>query len=226
MLIAISQRNDKNKHGDRIDNLENNYINYFERFGIKLLPIPNTTKDVSYYFENFPVSAIILTGGNDVNPELYGEKPDEGLAVSKERDNTERRMLEIAVNKKLPVFGFCRGMQFINVFFKGKLINDIKDHVGANHVAITHTIKIINEEAKKVLGDEIGVNSYHNQGITPDTLSPELTAFATADDVVEGFYHPSLPIAGVEWHPERKSPDEAANEKLVKAFLNRELFWK
>ena len=49
-----------NKHNDKIDNLENNYINYLEKFGIKLIVIPNTSKDISYYFENFPIEGIIL----------------------------------------------------------------------------------------------------------------------------------------------------------------------
>lgn len=212
MLIAISQRNDKNKHGDFIDNLENNYVNYLEKFGIKLLIIPNSTKDVFSYFEEPSISGIILSGGNDINPELYGEKRVNGLAVSKERDSIEKKMLEIAIKKKLPVLGICRGMQFINVFFKGKLTN-VEGHVAKNHIV-------------KTKDGEFEVNSYHGQGITSKEVSPELKVFAQSGEIIEGIYHPSMLIAGIQWHPERKSPNEKVNRKILKAFLDRKLFWK
>lgn len=221
MLIAISQRNDKNEYGSYVDNLENDYVNYFEKFGIKLIIIPNCSKDVASYFEEFPISGIILSGGNDIDPGLYGGKVEEGT-VSKERDETEKKMLEIAIKKKLPVLGICRGMQFINVFFKGKLVTKVKGEV--EHVAVEHNITILDKELVKVLGNDIKVNSYHKHKVE---LSSELEAFAqSSDGVIEGIYHPSLPVAGIQWHPERKSPDEEANNKILKAFLNKELFWK
>lgn len=227
MWIAISQRNDINKNGDGIDTLENNYVNYLENFGVKLVIIPNTAKDIGSYFGNFPIKGIILSGGNNVNPELYGNKFEEEMSISKERDETEKRLLEIAINKGLPVLGICRGMQFVNVFFKGKLAN-IKEEIGAEaeHVRVNHTIKITDKRAIEMLGAKAEVNSYHKYGILEGILSPRLKSFAKTDDgVIEGVYHPSLPIAGIEWHPERKSPDERINERIVRAFLERELFW-
>lgn len=229
MLIAISQRNDKNKHGEYIDNLENSYVNYLEKFGVKLIVIPNLTKDVDSYFKEFPILGVILSGGNDINPRLYGELLKEGLSVSDERDETEKKILEVAIKKKLPVLGICRGMQFINVFFKGKLIMNIKEETGTKieHVSANHKIIILNKELQKVLGKKTHVNSYHNQGIDSNRLSPELRTFAqSSDGIIEGVNHASLPIAGVQWHPERKSPDEEINNKIIKAFIEKELFWK
>ena len=72
------------------------------------------------------------------------------------------------------------------------------------------------------LGNELGkkamVNSYHHWGITIAGLAPPLEPFAISDGMVEGFYHPTLPIVGIVWHPERKSPDEMFNEKVMKYF--------
>ena len=104
MLVAISQRNDKNKHGDLIDNLENNYVNYLEGFGINLVIIPNTSDDIDFYFKGLPIEGVILTGGNAVNPKLYGEKLPKDPDVSKQRDSTEEKLLDIAIKKRLPVF--------------------------------------------------------------------------------------------------------------------------
>jgi len=229
MWVAISQRGDPNKFGDKTDNLENNYINYLESFGIKLVIIPNSSKNVEKYFKEFPISAVILSGGNDVDPKLY-EKDRKGLSsISIERDKTEKRLLELAIKNKLPTLGICRGMQFINVFFKGKLIKDIKGEMGKNHnhVKVDHQIDIIDDKSKMILGNKAKVNSYHNQGVNSETLSSELKVFAKSKDgIVEGFYHPTLPIAGIQWHPERKSPDEEVNSKIIDLFLNKKLFWK
>lgn len=209
MLVAISQRNDANKHGDRIDNLENNYVEYFLKFGIKLLVIPNVG-DVSYYFDNFPIEGVILSGGNDINT---GE---EGLAVAPLRDEVETKMLDVAVSKKLPVLCICRGMQFLNVCFGGKIVR-VDDHVARDHLVVSR------ESAK--LG-EFQVNSYHGFGILKENLSIKLKSFADCGNVVEGVYHPLLPIAGIQWHPERKSPNTEINKKLMNDFVNKEGFWK
>src|SRR3989344_474611 len=98
MLIAISQRRDKNQYGSYIDNLDAAYIEYFGKFGVHLLPIPNSANDVDYYLKNLPVEGVILSGGNDINPALYGseEKPE---TVSIERDLTEKKILEVSIKR-------------------------------------------------------------------------------------------------------------------------------
>ncbi len=227
MILAISQRQQYNKYDAPIDVLEHTYPQYFKSFGILLLPIPNVALRVQDYFNQFPIQGIILTGGEDINPKLYGENID-WPNTSPFRDETEKKMLEIAVAREIPVLGICRGMQFINVFFGGKLVKNIKEEITAEHLpGKDHLIKITNEKIISVLGEkEVMVNSYHNQAVTFGTVSPSLKIFATAEyNIIEGLYHPTLPIAGVQWHPERKNPEEEINNKLVEAFVKKELFW-
>jgi len=225
MLIAISQRNDQNKHGDFIDCLENSYVNYLKKFGIELLVVPNSVSGVEYYFNSFPIEGVILSGGNDIDPELYGTVRGENDSFSVMRDKTEQKMLELAVEKKIPVLGICRGMQMINVYFDGKLVNLNENE--KTHPIEHHYVKVV-DSTKEILGNESIVNSYHNFGVSKETLSPQLKMFATSKDekVIEGIYHPDFPIAGIQWHPERSSPDSGFNEKLMKAFVDRELFWE
>lgn len=226
MLIAISQRSVKMEKGDR-DALENNYIKYYEKFGITLAPVPNVSKNLDKYFEEIPIKGIILSGGNSINPALYGAKAV-GEDFSIERDNTEKRLVEIALNRKLPLLGTCRGGQFINIFFGGKLIQNIEQKTGKNHVVARHKVDITDKNAVDFFHKKNFItNSYHKQGVDKNTLSSELKPFAVSEDgIIEGFYHPRHMIAGILWHPERKGCDEEANKKLVKAFIEGKLFWE
>ena len=228
MWVAISQRMDMNAHGSKINNLEANYVKLFNEFDMNLIQIPNDPKNLERYFDDLPIQCIVLSGGNDIHPSYYDGEVMEGLNASLERDRTEEALLVMAIEKKLPVLGICRGMQFINVYFKGGLIVDIKESVGdeVSHVASDHEIFIADNGWIDLLGDRIMVNSYHNSGITKGTLSPELISFANAgDEVIEGFYHPTLPIVGIQWHPERESPDEIVNAKIIELILNNKGFW-
>lgn len=228
MLIALSQRQQYNKQGAPLDVLEQAYPLFLDNFNIKIIPFPNISLLVDYYFDHFPIEGVILTGGEDIDPQWYGENiawPD----ISPLRDQTEKRILEIAIARRIPVLGICRGMQFINVFFGGKLVKDIREEITGEHwPGQDHLLTITDEKMFSALGKrEVIVNSFHNQAVTSRTLSPQLRSFAVAGhDIVEGLYHPTLPIAGIQWHPERKSPEEGINKMLVGAFKERKLFWK
>lgn len=233
MLITLSQRQQYNRQGAPLDVLEQAYPLFLDNFNIKIIPLPNISLLVDYYFDHFPIEGVILTGGEDIDPKLYGENiawPN----ISPRRDQTERRMLEIAVARKIPVLGICRGMQFINVFFGGRLVKNIKEEITAEHAPGKDHLVIITDdkifsvlEKREVMMNSFLVNSFHNQAVTAQTLSPQLQAWAKAEpDIIEGLYHPAWPIMGIQWHPERKSPEEEINRLLIEAFIQKELFWK
>ncbi len=221
MVYLITQRQEKNSRGDPIDMLENTYVLYFERFGITLVPIPNWSHRVEQYVTQLPVEGIIITGGNDVDPKSYGESVSESLSLVPQRDLVEKELLDLAIKYRIPVLGICRGMQFMNVYFGGKLQRK------AHPPAQDHDLEIIDSKVQATLGVKTRVNSYHNHAVIPSLLSPQLQSFAQSwGGIIEGIYHPTLPIAGIQWHPERKSPNEEFNRKLVEAFVKKELFWR
>jgi N5-(cytidine 5'-diphosphoramidyl)-L-glutamine hydrolase len=214
MLVAISLRQEKNKHGNHVDVLESAYTSFFNKLEVTLIPIPNDTENVKNFLESLPIEGIIIAGGNDIDPTSFGGEMQEGLSLAPIRDLVEKELLQFAIKKKLPVLGICRGMQFINTFFGGKVIDLRKDHT--HQPGKSHPIAITAKQ--DLFGNHSSVNSFHNWGITQTELAEPLEVFAKHEEIIEGIYHPTLPIIGVQWHPERDSQNEELNKKIIELF--------
>jgi putative glutamine amidotransferase len=231
MNVLITQRHAVNNHGDWIDSLENSYIEFFESFGMNLIPIPNVSRNIDKLISITDADGIILSGGGDVNPELFGSDI-KGCNVSKERDECESMLLKIAVSKDIPVFGICRGMQFINVYFGGKLLSNIGsiDPEAKHRIAGSHSIRVMSDEITHRIGGtgELQTNSYHEHGMLENDLGKHICSFAIFDELglIEGIYHSKYPIAGVQWHPERNCAPAALDKFLIESFVGRKLFWR
>ena len=134
------------------------------------------------------------------------------------RDKTELEIINYCINKKLPIFGVCRGMQMLNSFFQGNITTNKTD----SHVRKSHTIKIVNQKLK-LSNNKYFVNSFHKNLIHEKSLGKSLEIFAISDfdNSIEGFFHESLPIIGVMWHPERE-PNKF-NQILVSNFFKTRL---
>ena len=185
------------------------------------LPIflPNTWDIAREYFLEFPIAAVILTGGNSLGRIFGGEDPSEGSA---KRDGFEKILLDYAVRHQIPVLGVCRGMQVINAYFGGTL----KRVAAASHVAVTHSI-VIKEEFRGVLGGFSKVNSFHDYGIGRDSAGKGLVPFASSEDgIVEGVVHSEFPILGMMWHPERDGGSPELFFRILDQLINNKVFWK
>jgi putative glutamine amidotransferase len=160
--------------------------------------------------------AIVFSGGNDVDPELYGSKPSGLLGdISRRRDNQEWKLYEWSFEEKKPILAICRGMQLLNVFLGGTLHQDIVTNLpeASNHRLsdlkqsfefIAHKLKIdSNSKLASILGaTEINANTLHHQAI--DRLATKLKATAWSEDgIIEAVELPGDDfIVGVQCHPE------------------------
>lgn len=152
--------------------------------------------------------ALLLPGGGDITPAFFGEKNHGSRNIDTELDILQLQALDLAVRKNLPVLGICKGLQIINVGFGGTIIQDmdsqkVKRH-GYDHGDKYHSSTIADSSWLSTLyGQEIMVNSAHHQAIKK--LGSGLTAiqYCPEDGCIEAVSHQSLPIIGIQWHPER-----------------------
>jgi len=160
------------------------------------------------------VDGVLLTGGDDVDPSLYGETPHPTVeAAETGRDAFELALVRHALDANLPIFAICRGLQVLNVALGGTLIQDIPSepsphlpHDAADSPALlAHTVELApGSYVARLLGPDRtrAVNSRHHQAIR--VLGRGLVATAIAPDgVVEAVEVPGARFCvGVQWHPE------------------------
>lgn len=225
MALTMNADNEMPKN----DLINQNCLRYFESFEFIPVLIPNALSDITGYFDKIKFEAIVLSGGCDVNEDIIDSFKKCRKKIGICRDWTEHKIMDYAIRKKIPILGICRGMQFINVYFGGSIVKNIStvlpktiSHIGNNHkVRITEA-----EFIKKIRAEEFVVNSFHEHGITENTLAPDLQFFAvsTTDQVIEGLFHPKLPIIGIQWHPERPGSTSDCDLNLINAHFSNEKF--
>ena len=228
MRVLVSQRVEIGPYDDPRDALEHTYVTWLERHGLVALPVSNAAAAVERAFSD-DIGGLVLTGGTDLHPATWGSAAEPTASASTTRDRVERVLLDRALAQRIPVLGLCRGMQFLNVYFGGGLVTDLRDQPASSDHAPGTMHDVVVQPAPGVdLGvTRFEVNSFHRQAVTRGSLSAELRAFlwAAGTDIVEGLYHPTLPVAGVQFHPERRTDPHPTETSLLHAFRDRRLFW-
>jgi len=172
------------------------YVKALESAGAQVVHnyLPNV--DLNY-------DGLVISGGVDINPKYYGQEIDGSVNVDNARDEIEFKLFNAYLRAGKPIFGICRGCQFVNVALGGSLVQHIDCHQkhtdGKFHTVTTKEKSILHQ----VHGKEFITNSYHHQAI--DKLGKGLKAVAWSENgkIIEGIEHESLPIFAVQWHPER-----------------------
>ena len=176
------------------------------------------------------VDGLMLVGGGDIDPALYGEEPNEATrGIEPDRDELEIALLREADRIGMPTLAICRGIQVMNVAFGGTLIQHLPDVAGSSgHAApngeahATHLVKIApGSRLEEATGAEvISCSTHHHQGI--DRLGNGLVATGWTDDgLVEAVEGERAWMLGVQWHPEDTAADDQVQQAIFNVFVAR-----
>ena len=179
------------------------------------------------------IDGLLITGGVDVHPHFYNEEPHQHLGdVMLERDQVELKLTQVAFERKLPIFGICRGIQLLNIALGGTLYQDIPTQYKGSPILhqqkakrgeVCHFIEIKQgSQLAKIVGKErVAVNSFHHQGLKDVPEIFTITA-QSSDGMIEAIEMKDYPFClGVQWHPEEMVlVNEGHSLQLFKAFID------
>jgi putative glutamine amidotransferase len=182
---------------------------------------------------------VLLPGSHaDVNPEKWNEPLDPKSAPPDPlREAADELLLQDAFNLQKPIFGICYGMQSMNVWRGGSLIQDLAtpvNHAPGRHIAEAHPIVVtpgtrlgdLAETAQSVMSP-ILVNSSHHQAVARIGDQLHSVALSPLDGTVEAVEGGSGPfVLGVQWHPERTFDSSPLSRELFRAFVEAAASWK
>lgn len=207
------------------------YMKVLEMCGALPIMLP-LTSDKDKLKQAFAMcDGLLLTGGHDVGPYVYGKEASKECGIPcKTRDEMEGILLEQAIKEDKPVFGICRGIQFMNAYLGGDLYQDlpteyvckVEHHMEPPYDVAAHKVEVL--EGTK-LADIIGsgiheVNSYHHQAVKTPADSVEIMA-VSEDGLIEAFSVKNKKfMVGVQWHPEFSYEVNPESVKLVQAFVD------
>lgn len=161
---------------------------------------------------------LLLPGGGDLEPWRYGQDNRDCRSLEPTRDALEQKLLAQFIAWEKPILGVCRGMQAINVFFGGDLVQDRSGHSAVDGADRLHAVQTAPSRLRALYGARCIVNSSHHQAV--GRLGGGLEPLQWAEDgTVEALRHRTLPILAVQWHPERLS-GSADGLLLYRAFLS------
>jgi putative glutamine amidotransferase len=175
------------------------------------------------------LDGLILSGGADLDPALYGQEAQADLGlVESERDEWEFALFAAARERELPILAICRGFQLVNVAFGGSLVQHVELDDGAGHPqwevdghTATHEVHVEpNTVAASLFSSTWAVNSLHHQIV--ERVGDGLTVSAMATDgVVEGLETPEGDLLAVQWHPELLAAPDPTFVWLVRRASDR-----
>lgn len=235
--MAVTATSDK-KFGDmhRV-RLNTSYVAALELAGLIPLVVPPMSDVRAARRVMESVDGLLLTGGEDVDPELYGQPRHERLStVNRRRDDTEIALVQAARESGKPVLAICRGPQLLNVALGGTLIQDIQacvpgaldhDAGGVHDVrdirAHTVTLEPGSRVAEAVGATRIEVNSLHHQSILDPAPGLKVTGLAP-DGIIEAVESEGDDwwVLAVQWHPEEMTYSPAPWDRgLFRSFAKR-----
>ena len=212
LRALITQREGVNQYGDPTDVLEAAYIRFYELLGFIPRPASNHVKNVGKLFER-QCDLLIVAGGGALPIKYYDRPHKEELQPH--RDAMEEKLIKHCIGEGIPIIATCRGMQYMNVLFGGRLLYhpDLKE---SRPRGVDHEVYLCEEDRT------IWVNNFHMDIIPVDGLAPcfKPLAIDRENQTIEAFGSEEMKILALQWHPERKFGTANALEETRKIVVN------
>jgi len=211
-----------------------NYISWLKRSDSSVITVNLYTLSIDSALTLLAeCDGLVVTGGEDIYPGLYGK--DDAWAkcadVNRHRDSLDFALVRKAIKEKIPLIGICRGCQMMNVVLKGTLLPDIPEKTGnsvihrqEDYLHCYHRITVVEHSFLGSLChcDSGRVTSNHHQAV--ERISPVLRFSACSPDGIIESIEWKKPggkpfLLGVQWHPERMEKDNPLSGLLADAFL-------
>lgn len=199
---------------DVINNRENEVIisQYVQRVsdsGAVPMLIPSIEKEENIETLLDIADGVLLIGGRDYDPADYGEEPHPETVMNRMRPHFDILFGKAVLKREMPVLGICAGCQLLNIISGGKLIQHLKN-ADEHRNGVFHSAEIVQDgffskALGKTAGENITVNSYHHQAVSPTLLGEGFKITARAfDGSIEAIeLDGSRMVLGVQFHPER-----------------------
>ena len=207
------------------------FSNAIARAGGTPIILPIATPEIAHSYVSL-IDGLLLTGGQDISPQLYGEEPRNVIGeVAPDRDALEVALIQEALKQGKPILGVCRGMQLINVTLGGTLYQDlvteanvtIQHQQKAQPEFVTHSVIVdAHSHLATLIPNGKLINSVHHQGIKQ--LAPTLRASSwSPDSVIESieWIDENHSIVGIQWHPELTFDKHEESLKLFEDLIQR-----
>lgn len=205
LTAVVTQRVDSVAGREEVrDALDQRFTDWLHAVGLMPILMPNTIFDAAgsevfdAWLELLNPDILVLSGGNNIGEQVA-------------RDNTERKLLSWARDKRIPALGICRGMQMMAVWAGGELVR-VTGHVGGRH-------RLTLDDESRIGNWPASVNSYHNWGLK--NVPAEFTPVAWSEDgCIEAMRHDSLPWEAWMWHPEREAHFNSADLNRIRSLID------
>jgi len=200
--------------------------NYQAAFTRLFLPFDTLSDSLSPDYSQY--DGLVLPGGGDIDPFLFGAANEGSRNIDAALDRLQLKALDAFLKRKRPVLGICKGLQILNVYFGGTILQNLSEaslqiHQYENGDKIHATKAARGTFIERLYGGCPITNSAHHQaaGAVGDGLR---VAQYSQDFVIEAMYHKTLPVLGVQWHPERMcfsyaNPRMANGSLLLRYFI-------
>jgi putative glutamine amidotransferase len=208
--------------------LPRSYFDAVERAGAQPVLVDDTRDPKALLAR---VDALVLTGGPDVDPALYGEAPHPAVyGVDRRADDFESAVADVAVARGMPVLAICRGFQLLNVARGGSLHQHLPDdpgvpphgRPGVAGGAHLHDVRL---DTDSLLADVLGTtrvtaSCHHHQAIARPGDGLRVVG-RSSDGIIEAMELEGCFVLAVQWHPEDTAADDAAQQRLFDALVRR-----